>query len=143
MHPPPPPQCSRLPVTSSLFSNQPAAGQVEPDPSSLLYGPALLTEYDRANQEKSELLTRMIRSMRDRAAPHIDNDGRPSHPKYSLLKLDPPPTEQTKTRSRSVRKADRPADSGGVRESNEPKAVRKQEKRFVSSSFLIKIASVY
>lgn len=92
-----------------------------------MYGPQLLSEYDRVNKEKDDLLTRMIKQMRARSASRRDENDKPIHPKYSLLKLDLSPENVPKAEKRPARKEQ--SQKGGVRESNEPKALRKEQKR--------------
>ena len=88
------------------------------------FGPALLQEYDEANRQKDELISRMIRQMRAQSKPVSALDGRPTHPKNSLLKLDPPPAEEDVVR-RPQRREERKA--GGYRESNEPRRARRSK----------------
>lgn len=88
------------------------------------FGPALLQEYDENNRQKEELIGRMIRAMRAESKPISAVDGRPTHPKYSLLKLDPPPAEEEHVR-RPQRQEERPG--GGYRERNEPRKARRNK----------------
>ena len=55
----------------------------------MAHGPSLLQQYDENNRQKEELLTRMIKAMRSKAQKTVVKEGRPTHPKYALLRLEP------------------------------------------------------
>ena len=106
------------------FRSKPAMITPSNKSIALGFGPALLQEYDEANRQKEELISRMIRQMRAQSKPVSALDGRPTHPKYSLLKLDPPPAEEEVVR-RPQRREERKA--GGYRERNEPRRARRSK----------------
>ena len=75
----------------------------------MAHGPKLLQQYDEANRQKDEIITRMIKAMRSKARPAVE-EGRPIHPKYELLKLDavaPADSKKIETRPVSVRKEEK------------------------------------
>lgn len=82
--------------------------------SSVAFGPPLLHQNDMVNQQKQELLTRMIRIMQSKAR-GVEPDGRPSHPKYCLLKFNTDQEETTQT------ELQRPSSGARVRDRERPR----------------------
>jgi len=105
--------------------------------TALSLGPALLSEYEEANRQKEELITRMISAMRT-AGRKPTQQGKPIEPKYSLLRLEP-------AKEAPQAKIERPKQplEGGYRVRNEPRLSRSKHRYSIKCSSVVVHYSVW